>query len=383
MSRRISLSLLLVASIPAAAAAQPTTEPTAGVRYDKGFILSSGDDKFELKLALRTQTRLEVTKPDASDEYIAAFSLARTRLQLEGFAYGKANTYKLEFDFSQKGNVNLKDYWVSHDFGGVLVRAGQWKRPFQRAQIASDFGLQFVESSIATAYTTDRLVRDLGVAVHNDYEKSKDGVEWVAGFFNGTGEGSKQKLTCEDPADPEGCVISTPTNVPADYDPMLLARVGFNHGGIKGYSEGDVEGGHLRFAVAGAYKLDFNNFDKNADDELVLGHAGTIDGVVKVEGFSVAGAVGFVKVGESDADLTFFGQTGYLVVPKTLELAARFAQLPDAAGSDESLQEILGGLNWYFEGHSFKWMLDGGVVHHSAGDGAVDQLVRTQVQLVF
>jgi hypothetical protein len=372
-----------VAEVAPAAEPEAEAEPQAGVRYDKGFILSSGDDRFELKLALRTQVRLEVTKPDASDEYVAAFSLPRVRLQTEGFAYGKANTYKLEFDFASRGNANLRDFWIDHAFGAVHVRGGQWKRPFQRSQIASDFGLQLIESSPATAFTTDRLVRDLGVAVHNDYEKSPEGLEWVAGFFNGTGEASRQKLTCEDPADPEGCAVSTPTNVPADYDPMLLARVDFNHGGIKGYSEGDVEGGPLRFAVAGAYKLDLDNFDKNADDELVLGHAGTIDGVLKVEGFSVAGAVGFVKVGEADADLTFFGQTGYLIIPKTLELAGRFAQNPEAAGSDDSLQEILGGLNWYLEGHSFKWMLDGGVVHHTAAGGAIDQQVRTQVQLVF
>jgi phosphate-selective porin OprO/OprP len=305
------------------------------------------------------------------------------RLQVEGFAYGKANTYKLEFDFASRGNANLRDFWVNHDFGAVHLRAGQWKRPFTRAQISADFGLQFLESSLSTQFATDRLVRDIGLAVHNDYEKTKDGVEWVVGFFNGTGEGARQRLTCEDPSDPEGCAISTPSNVPADFDPLVTARIGFNHGGIKGYSEGDVEGGPLRFAAGTGYKLDFNNFDKDAAGDLVLGHAGTLDGVLKVEGFSVAGAVTFVKVGQADADLTFFGQSGYLVVPKKLELAARFAQLPEAPGADDSLQEILGAVTWFFESHSFKWMLDGGVIRHTAGEGAIDQQIRTQVQLVF
>ena len=82
--------------------AEEEAEPPAGIKYDKGFILSSGDEKFELKTNLRSQIRLEVTRPDASEEFIAAFVVPRLRLQFEGFAYGKANGYKVEFDMANK-----------------------------------------------------------------------------------------------------------------------------------------------------------------------------------------------------------------------------------------------------------------------------------------
>jgi hypothetical protein len=108
-----------------------------------------------------------------------------------------------------------------------------------------------------------------------------------------------------DPIDPTSCTISTPSNVPTDFAPVFTARLGFNHGGIKGCQEGDVEGGLLRFAVAAAYKLDFNNFT---------------------------------------------------VVPKHAEVAARYSNVPTPSDVEERDQEILGALNYYFEQHSY--MLD-------------------------
>lgn len=378
---------------PAAEPAAAEAEPEAGIKYDKGFVLSSGDEKFELKTNLRSQIRLEVTKPDASDEFVAAFVIPRLRLQFEGFAYGKANAYKVEFDFASRGNPSLKDGYLDRDFDGIHLRGGQWKRPFTRHQMSSDFGLHFIESSIQGRFATDNVVRDLGVAVHNGYDKSPDGIEWVAGLFNGSGEAAKQKITCPapdmpgDPIDPATCTITPPTNVPSDFDPVFTARVGYNHGGIKGYQEGDVEGGDLRFAVAAAYKLDFNNFTKNADDAAALGHALSLDGILKVAGFALSGALAVVGVADAnpdtDAELGFFADAGYFVVPKHLEVAARYGNLPTPTNFDERDQEILGALNYYFEQHNFKLMLDGGVITHSGDETATDLQIRTQAQLVF
>jgi hypothetical protein len=423
MSRAIPLSIVLLFSpaLVGAAAAQPTPAPTpdataagepaepaatpepatsqepvaeeepkAGIKYDKAFILSSGDDRFELKINNRSQFRVEVTRPDGADELTAFFVVPRLRLQMEGFAYCKANAFKVEFDFASRGNPSLKDFFVERDLGGVRLRAGQWKRPFTRHQMASDFGLHFVESSIQGQFATDRIVRDLGVAVHNGYDKSPDGIEWVAGIFNGTGEGSRQRLTCTDPADATTCTPSTPSNVPSDFDPVVTARVGYNLGGIKGYQEGDVEGGGFRLAAGLGYKLDLNNFAKNADDAVALGHAVSADILIKVEGFSVGGALALVTVADADpdtdAELAFFADAGYFVVPARLEVAARYASAPTPSNLEETDQELLGALNYYFEQHSFKLMLDAGVIRHSQpapDDDTTDVQIRTQVQLVF
>ncbi len=360
----------------------PDEPPTVSAGYDKGFTLATSDDQFELKAGVRSQFRIEVFKADEDDaEFESHFVIPRLRLQLEGFAFGKANTYKVEFDMGNKGSPTLKDFFINHAFSDtVQIRAGQWKKPFSRHEIVSDFGSEFNERAIANEWAGAG--RDLGVAVHSGYEKSPDGIEWAAGVFNGTGEKPKQTVTCEDPMDPNTCVPSTPSNVPADFDPELVARVGYNMGGIKGYSEGDLEEGPMRLGVAAGYRLNFNQLQKDADDALLLEHGIELDGLLKVAGFDAQAGLFFLKVGDADLDLGFLVQAGYFVVPKVAQFAARFSLIPDAAVTDESLMETRLAFDWYFQGHNFKWMTDAGFLSSTAAE-TNDIQVRSQLQLVF
>jgi hypothetical protein len=378
------------APVPAGPDSRPAPEPSsvagpaATIEYDKGFTFRSSDDRFELKAGLRTQTRIEISRPDGDgEEWESRFLLPRLRLQLEGFAFGPATTYKVEFDMANRGTqAVIKDFWVNRVLAGsVQVRAGQWKKPFSRHEITSDFAGEFLERTIANAF--GGAGRDIGAAVHNGYEKSPDGLEWAVGLFNGTGDRLRSTLTCTDPSDASTCTPSVPTVTPADFDPEWVARVGWNHGGIKGYSEGDVEGGGPRVAVGASYRGNLRKFVKDAEGDLVVVHAGEVDAIFKMQGFSVAGAVYLVKEGNADAQLGFFAQAGYMVLPKALELAARFAHIADVEMDDESMHEVLGAISWYFsESHNYKWMIDGGVLHSTAAETS-DAIIRSQIQLVF
>ncbi|HEU5055442.1 MAG TPA: porin, partial [Kofleriaceae bacterium] len=358
------------------------SEPTVSASYDKGFTLATSDDEFELKAGLRSQFRIEVFKADQDDaEFESRFVIPRLRLQLEGFAFGKQNTYKVEFDMGNRGDPTLKDFFVNHAFDDALqIRAGQWKKPFSRHELVSDFSGEFSERAIANSWAGAG--RDIGVAVHNGYEKSPDGIEWAAGIFNGTGEKPSQTVSCEDPMDPETCVPSTPTNVPADFDPEFVARVGWNTGGIKGYSEGDLEEGPMRLGVAAGYRLNFNQLEKDADDALLLEHGIELDALLKVAGFDAQAGLFFLKVGDADLELGFLAQAGYFVVPKIAEFAARFSLIPDGDVEDESLMETRLAFDWYFHGHNFKWMTDAGLLTSTAAE-TNDIQIRSQLQLVF
>jgi hypothetical protein len=360
----------------------PEEAPTVSAKYDKGFTLATSDDEFELKAGIRSQFRIEMFKADEDDAEVEShFLVPRLRLQLEGFAFGKANGYKVEFDMGNKGSPALKDFYINHSFTPtVQVRAGQWKKPFSRHEIVSDFGSEFNERAIANEWAGSG--RDVGVQLHNGYEKSPDGIEWAAGVFNGTSEKAKQTVTCEDPMDPNTCVPSTPSNVPADFDPEFVARVGWNTGGIKGYSEGDLEGGPMRLGVAAGYRLNFNQLRKDADDALLLEHGIELDGLLKVAGFDAQAGLFLLKVGEADLDLGFLVQAGYFVVPETAEFAARFSLIPDEAVEDESLMETRLAFDWYFHGHNFKWMTDAGFLTSTAAE-TNDIQARSQIQLVF
>jgi hypothetical protein len=361
--------------------AAPPAEPEDGVdwRYDKGLAATSADGDFELKLGLRTQTRLEVNHREASGEFESRFFLPRIRLQLEGFAYGEANTYKIEYDLGNQGFSALKDFFVERAMlPAVRLRVGQWKKPFSRQELISDFGLGLIDRNATGAWAGAG--RDLGVALHNGYEKSPDGVEWALGVFNGTSERSSQKLTCKDPADPATCTLSLPSNVPTDFLPELVARLGWNQGagdGIKGYSELDLEGGPLRVAVGASYRVRLN--DLVGSD--ALEHAAELDALLKVHGFDLQ-AAGFVqKKGLADPEVGGYGQAGLVAVPRRLAVVARFGVTP-ADDSDKHKLELVGGLDLFAAGHSYKLVLEGGNIHdtHSKID---DAFGRAQLQLVF
>ena len=45
--------------------------------------------------------------------------------------------------------------------------------------------------------------------------------------------------------------------------------------------------------------------------------------------------------------------------------------------------EALGAINWYFQGHAYKWMTDAGIVHRDDDSGETDFQLRTQIQTLF
>lgn len=396
--------------IPAAAAsAQPSPEPAPAtpeppqsatrvkpgtalaVTYDKGLAFATEDGEFNAKLGLRTQFRFESTRPTESGAEVAnRLYIPRSRLQLEGNIFGEINRYKLEFGLGDRGSFSfVKDLYIEKAAGPAWIRVGQWKRPFNRQELVSDFASQFNERANTAEYVGGG--RDLGIAIHNDYEKSPAGVEWVAGVFNGFSGGSDrpvQNTTCTT-ASPPTCMTGTPTNFPTDWGPAVVARIGWNSQGMKGYSEGDLEGGPLRYAAGVSYKIDLADFDQGAESSTAdnMSHGLQADLMVKVAGFSLELGGYLMKLKSADATFGGMAQAGYFVVPKHAEIAARFAIIP--TNDDREQVEVRGAFNWCWEGHRWKWMTDAGMIKQTGSDPVSmsrdepDYQLRSMAQLTF
>jgi hypothetical protein len=394
---RTALCLSALLSYPAAASAQSAaepeadpppadeSEPAATVKYEKGFILESGDGDFHIKTGIRSQFRYELVRleePEGDEELQSRFYIPRLRLQLEGHAFGKANAYKVEFELSGRGQAILKDFYVDRKFGsGVQVRAGQWKKPFSRHELVSDYSSTFNERALANGLID--AARDSGVMVHNGFDKAPEGVEWALGLFNAQrADRNTSPITCEDPADATTCVGGTPTNVPGDWGPLVAARVGYNLGDVKGYAEGDLDGGPLRLAIGAGYLVDLNNLEEDEAGDVQLTHGATADFLLKIAGFDLQGGVYLLKDGDADAEVAFLGQAGYFVMPGSVQVAGRFSLTPILGSDDETIQEALGALNVHFKGHNFKLATDGGVIMNSADD-TTDLQIRTMLQFVL
>jgi len=373
--RRLVPAVLLAAT---AAHADPVPLE-ATYEKGKGVAIATDDGSFEMRMSLRNQFRLETTRAtEDGAQFVSHFVVPRSRLQFEGHVFGEENRYKLELGLGDRGSFSfIKDIYFDRELGGaVRLRIGQWKRPFNRQEIVSDFASELNERANTAEFVGGG--RDLGIALHNDYEKSPDGLEWALGVFNGFSGGSDRPVIVTPAA---GAPTPAPSNFPTDFGPAIVARVGWNTGGIKGYSEGDLEGGPLRTAIGVSYKIDLANLAGEKS------HGVEADAMIKVAGLGVELGAYLMKIKTGDAQLGALAQVGYFVTPKEAQVAARFAIAP-AAGTRKQL-EARGAFNWYWEGHAYKWSTDVGVVQLTGEDPITmatdkpDLQVRTMLQLTF
>lgn len=386
---------------PAEPAPAPLAEPAPPakkgaspleVTYDKGIVFATADEKFKAKLGMRAQLRFESSRQLESGSQIDnRLSIPRSRLQLEGNLFGEDTRYKLEFGIGDRGSFSfVRDFYVDKAVGPAWLRAGLWKRPHARHDIVSDFNGQFNERANVSDYIGGG--RDLGIGLHNEYEKSPEGLEWVVGVFNGFSGGNERPQSttrCTDNGTTISCTSSAPSNVPTDWGPALVARVGWSSKDMKGYSEGDLEGGPLRYAVGVGYKVDLADFDQGSQSSTSdnMSHGVQADAMIKVAGMSLELGGYMMKLKAADATFGALAQAGYFVVPKRAEVVARFAMIPTAGDRDQL--EVRGGFNYFWEGHRYKWSTDFGMVKQTGSDPTTmakddpDLLLRSMLQLSF
>ena len=349
----------------------------------KGFFVKSPDENFKLGIGARVQSRLTYLSTDGAEETLSddkmRFAIQRARLTLKGHVWNKNLQYKFQTDFG-KGSVSLKDFFVDYQLAeGLHIRTGQWKMPFSRQQLTSSSRLELVDRAI-----TDKAFgagRDIGIALHNNLGKSPEW-EWAIGVFNGTGVNSSLSGRVDTDA---GSITSGKfSNVPGQFVPTLAMRVGYNYGGIKGYSEGDQRGGGLRFAV-GASSL----MGLDLDDQDDMDVRGEVDFVLKARGLALTGAwfQAMEQEGKSAMDQAaglsgYHLQMSYHLDDKFVPVA-RYARLSEE-GPNNDRREYVAGVASYFYGHKVKWQSDfGAEVSEVAGEEPTDYRFRTQLQVTF
>ena len=369
-------------------------KPVVHASYDNGLKFESDDGKYELKMQFRNQMRFESNRPtEDNSQFFNKFYIVRSRFQAEGHVFGDADRYKLELAMGDSGSFSfIKDMYIEHRLSPapVYVRFGQWKRPFNRQEIVSDFASEFNERSIENELAGGG--RDQGIALHNDYEKTAEGIEWVVGMFNTFNGGSDRPVipvACTTtPTLNTTCVNGRPTTFPSDFEPAIVARAGWNSAKAKGYSEVDLEGGPLRYSIAAAYKIDLANFAKHGKDSLAdnLSHGLEADWNIKANGLSFSGGVVMMKIKDADAQFGFVVQPGYMVVPKHIEVAARFA-LTNTTTDGRNNIEALGAFNYFAHGHRLKIASDFGILQTTGSDPVTmakddpDVRIRVMAQL--
>jgi len=379
-------------------------------KLGEGFTLTSQDEKFSTTITSLLQLRYTLMDlDDANNSAIkqaqdsSKFELRRIKLCFNGYAYTKDLAYRLVINFANSGNSPtagsglLEETYMNYRFlDEVQVRFGQDKVQFGRQFITQSSVQQFVDSSMVTVAFVPGI--DTGLMIHGKI---------VGGIFNyniaaygGAGQNTFR----------------------ATSDNAFSARATFNPFGAVKYSESDMEYSQNPLASIGAnfFRNTINGAEKNnlsfagskgwygignplqpaakkidANEAVDFNTAG-VDAVFKWRGFS---AQGEYFTGQADGQTSsnivraegFYLQAGYFVIPKKLELAARYAYLdPNRDVANDHWIESTGAVSWYINNHSLKLQADYTDVHRQAAIASTsgrnatdDQQVRFQAQIMF
>ena len=367
----------------------------------KGFTFTSSDRTFQLSLGGRGQFQYQyVDKDDVNGpaQDTSVWKIRRFKVSMGGYAFTQDLTYRVQMDLAKSGTAQmLDDAWINYRFvDEAQLQAGQFKMPFSRGELTSDGALQFVDR--ANAVDAFKPSYDIGAMVQGKTAGGK--LAYNAGLFNGTGQSGTRTTNSGAWAarlvfNPFGEMRYSEADLENTPSPLLSIGAGYfantlKRSGNTGFLDTTTStppyagtAGWLGKAAAGT--AIFDNTEK-----VDVGTYG-FDAAFKWRGFSAQGEYFGGKAegqaqGRTVNSRGYYGQAGYFLLPKKLEVAARYSCVdPDRDISQDLQVEVTGAVSYYFQGHNLKLQGDYTNIHKQiAGKQATDdQQMRVQAQVAF
>jgi len=338
------------------------------------------------------------------------FQLRRARLLFMGHLFDPDFKYFIQLaaetseEAANPSSVQLLDWNFQFTrWRWANVWAGQYKVLFNRAQINSTASMQFADRALVMdAFTASgRNRRDVGITLMNDASLP---FNYYFGVFNGegpsvTGLGSFQSEDIDGGDNFRGRQYAVGANFRNNANELMYtARLNWNILGNPGYAEGDLAYSQKpQISVGGGYAYSpavntsssydpsdpaGSNFSLQSDltdltiSKRQLGATGngrllgngvmnlttwTVDTNIKYRGWSLHGEYYFRnntlrqqvirniprQLGNSTG---WYVQSGYYLIPKRLEVAARYAYWdPDTKASQDLIKEVDVSLTYNFQ----------------------------------
>ncbi|WP_306533301.1 porin [Geobacter sp.] len=411
-----------------------TKSKPVNFKVGNGISLTSPDEKFQLNIGGQIQTRYSYLDKDndndsssGSAQNTSRFEIKRAKLLLGGYAFTKDVTYKLDMNFinissgTTKNGGLLESVWLNYRLmDEVQFRFGQNKVQFGRQWITSTANNQFVDSSpVTTAFAPGY---DTGIEIHGKVAKGL--FAYSLGGYGGVGQNtfrstSDNAFNVRLALNPLGEMAYSEADLENSEKPLL--SIGANYyfntlSGTTGSGTSGLESNNVNFAktISSSDPLSapgwfgmgnssgvittaaqrINNVKESVDF-----HTAGFDAAFKWHGLSLQGEYMFGQADGSKSNNTvrahgYYAQAGYFVIPKHLELAARYSYIdPNRDVSNDLWVETTGAVSWYFIGHNLKVQADFSNIHRqgriSSNDPPAtastvdDKLVRLQAQLFF
>ena len=333
-------------AMSASGAAASKTWWSQGTRWD---FPSEG---FTSQLNTTIQPRYTFTDDDedAGKHNTSSFDMHLVALAISGTALHEEFSYKLDAQFNSSntdstnsegsGNnatTTLRDAWLQWNAcDWAHIRMGQFKTQYDRQFNVNDNTQQFADNSLAS--NTFNLGRQNGLAAWGDFA---DGMfQASAGIYNGMSTGEGQNRPGVDTK--ETGIVSARWNAMGKMDVQ---------------EEGDINWTEdMAVSIGGAYAYSDASNDTVGDfDQNNI----SADVNFKWQGWSVMGEYYYQTmnpdIGDDVQPSGWYGQVGYFIDPKKVEVAARYSYVDCDNGAftagmcsgAEDVNEVSVGLNYY------------------------------------
>ena len=342
------------------------TQMSAG--YDDGFVLSSNDGSFSMRINGQMQFRWIYNQQDNSpvasgaDDNRWGFENSRTKLIFTGNVVSQDWTYKLETNFNRgdtatgdgDGALFLEDAWVNYDFGnGFHLTFGQFKDPLLREEMVDSRYQLAVERSLVNEFFTNHRVSGVKVGYYSDMFRG-----WAT-YSDGSDSNNTTALT----EDTEFAITIRAEGLLwgnwGQFDTMTSPN-------------GDERG--LLLGAAVSYEKEESGTTTGSDEGEVT--AFTADVTAEFGGYNIFAAlvVSNDDDGTTDTDpIGFIVQGGYYITDNW-EPFARYEYIDLDAGV-EDLSIFTVGVNYYFGADpNAKWTTDLGIGLDSVDGSAASDL---------
>jgi phosphate-selective porin OprO and OprP len=398
----------------------------ADYKLGNGFIFTSPDEKFQLAIGGQLQARYTFTEKGSvnAQSDVSEWRLRRAKTLFSGYVLSKDLTFKFNQNWASLGtftsnttNSNtstvLEETFMNYRIiDPVQVRVGQDKVQFARQWITSSGAGQFVDSSFVT--NAFRASYDTGLGINGSIEKGL--VTYAAQWLGGKGQNIPQGTNSSGynfrvAVNPLGEMKYSEADLDMSAKPLLSVGTSYYHNtikrnadavkGINGFDNNNLNftgtSGWLGLNVKGNTNLfaDKTNINVNMlEGDMAFKWQGVS---LQSEYFWAEGTGAGTTSGNSDLiSRGFYTQAGVFVVPKTVEVAARYSWMDYNQDKADSLKsEVQGAVSWYVNGHNLKIQTDvtksyvqknsdsvsGRTI--ASGSGANDTVVRAQAQLLF
>jgi phosphate-selective porin len=302
------------------------------------------------------------------------FRIRRGRISLSG-DYKEDVDFKIEGDFgfsdtaltvrdasgrtlgsnSTRTAFSATDIYANwHTYPELNVKVGQFKAPFGLEQITSDTKLFTPERTLATTALTPE--RQIGVQIWgrpfaNLWPEEKDLLTYYAGAFNGTG----RNISVND--NNEFMYVGR-VEVQALRSKILNQNASLRFG-ANGLTSRDESGTNISSVIRensdgslASYNLPSRGTREGYGFDAWL-HLGPFDliGEYLHERISPRGPAPLFTAFEPSG---YYVQGSYFVVPKTLQLVAKWESFDPDQAFDDDIHSISGGLNYLIKGDDIK-----------------------------